>query len=412
MINVMSGSLGSTQGLFMQTRQRKNLLANNQYCFRAFASDRESLKTRRDMNGGEETMWNQGSNAQHNEHFGQGHQGGGNAAYPAGIRDGAYEGSDGASHGYNGMGAHVDYAEREYPERGDSGFIRGPSHSEATRDPHTHQVYTSGHEVRNYGEHPGQSGYEYHYGQSGAPDRGHEGQYYEYMNQPGYDSCNGQAQYEGYTTQYPAEASYGYPEIQPSKSQSTGMTDTVNTAALRKGEERAGLQKMENETVKPETMSKPPINAPAPKPAVFSVKKNPSNGKAVGPRLAFGFKSASKVKATINPLKAALETDEQEREEAERKEEAERDAKRQKLGIAPPLSEAIVRAPSAPPPGQKRHKPCEQQVCSVMGTFIVSLCRLLDKKRARLTLKNVFVMRANPCWLCQWCALKSSALQE
>jgi hypothetical protein len=300
-------------------------------------------------------MWNQGSNAQHNEHFGQGHQGGGNAAYPAGIRGGAYEGFDGASHGYNGTGAHVDYAEREYPERGDSGIIRGPSLSEATCDPHSHQVYTSGHEIQNYGEHPGQSGYEY--GQSGAPDRGYEGQYYEYMNQPGYDSCNGQAQYGGYTTQYPAEAAYGYPESQPSKLQSTGIAKTANIAALREAEERAGLQKIENETAKPETrdeMPKPPINAPAPKPAVFSVKKNPSNGKAAGPRLAFGFKSASKVKATINPLKAALETDEQEREEAERKEEAVRDAKRQKLGIAPPVSEAAVREPSAPPPGQKR----------------------------------------------------------
>lgn len=297
-------------------------------------------------------MWNQGSNAQHNEHFGQGHQESGNAAYPAQIRGGAYEEFDGASHGYNGTGAHVDYAEREYPERGDPGLIRGLSHIGATGDLRSHQVYISGHEIRNYGEHPDQSGYEY--GQSGPPDRGYEGQRYEYINQPGYDSCTGQAQYGGYTTQYPAEASYGYPEIKPSRSQSTGMTDTANTAALREGEERAGLQKLENETAKPETMSKPPINAPAPKPAVFSVKKNPSNEKAAGPRLAFGFKSASKVKATVNPLKAALETDEQEREEAERKEEAERDAKRQKLGIAPPVSEAAVRAPSAPPPGQKR----------------------------------------------------------
>ncbi|GAQ79862.1 hypothetical protein KFL_000400050 [Klebsormidium nitens] len=119
-----------------------------------------------------------------------------------------------------------------------------------------------------------------------------------------------------------------------------------------------------------------PKSAPVPKQALMTIKKNPSNGKATGPRLAFGFKSASKVKATINPLKAALETDELEREEAEKKEEAERAAKRQKLGIAPPPSEAPARAPAAPPPAPEDAEVC--RIAEKLAKFVAKNGRGLE----------------------------------
>lgn len=328
-------------------------------------------------------MWNQQNNGQGSGHFGY-------SQTNRGAANGGPSGRDyvGPLGGHNVYGANN--TSGQVGSKQGNAYLYGGEYQGSAElgqrigddsDPYSSPSYAHGQENVSYDVYREHAQPAYGYNQPGPGTR----EYYDQTSFQAYRSDDGNARTESYpqyqqpsippvnivSHEYASSArptSYDHPDSShpgpPSSAafpQSAGKTSNGLAVEGASGRTESKVLENSSEKLRPVTLKQKteanagpedhPVSTPVSKPALMMIKKNPSNGKPSGPRLAFGFKSASKVKATINPLKAALETDELEREEAERKEEAERAAKRQKLGIAPPPSEAPARAPAAPPPG-------------------------------------------------------------